>query len=138
MGVLVEIPNAGSPIIVLNSSSREVELSYQGRVFGSAEEFIPLSEGRVRSGLALVTLWDTDVIHHHNVGEETYIFWRGDGEIFLNGEIVPFVMGTKVVIPPGALHAARPTNYKEIAFWCVSTPPFTPEDVVYDRKGQWW
>ncbi|MDD5551836.1 MAG: AraC family ligand binding domain-containing protein [Candidatus Pacebacteria bacterium] len=136
--MLTEIPTVQEPIILWNSGSRVVELFHEGKVFGTAEEFVPLKEGRAGASFSLITLRGPDVIHHHNVGEEIYVLWRGEGKIFLNDEILPFTRGTGIRIPPGALHAAKPDGSHELEFWCISIPPFNPDDVIYNRRGQRW
>lgn len=71
--MLTEIPTVQEPIILWNSGSRVVELFHEGKVFGTAEEFVPLKEGRAGASFSLITLRGPDVIHHHNVGEEIYV-----------------------------------------------------------------
>lgn len=107
-------------------------------IFGTAEELVSEAFGAERVSVAKITLWATDILHNHKEGEETYIFVEGRGELFLDGEIFKVGPGVRVIIKPGVVHAARPKNDEELVFWCVSAPPFNPEDVYNDPRGREW
>lgn len=123
----------------LKKGVRQVDIKHDGEVLGRAEES-PYLENAMFS-FALITLWKPDAVHYHNKGEETYVILQGDGKIFLNGKIVPIAEGTRVFIPPGVRHAAKPVGFsKELRFCCISTPhPFDPSDVIHDvfRATRW-
>lgn len=116
-----------------------VELSDERRVFGKVEEITSRSLAAGRANISKVTLWGADFVHYHKKGEETYICLKGKGEIFLNGQIFDFIPGTRVIIRPITLHAARPKNgFDKLIFLCLSSPAFDPSDVYNDKRGRRW
>lgn len=90
------------------------------------------------ASIAWVYLEGPDVIHHHTSGTEIYIVERGEGEIFYQGEILPFKHGDRIVIHHHELHAARPKPGTLLVFLCVSLPAFNPDDVRIHPKGRDW
>ena len=108
-------------------------------LFGTVEEITSRSIGAERTNVAKVILWGPDVLHRHKEAEETYICLEGEGDIYLDGEIFDFVPGTRVIIGPGTLHAARPKGTCErLILLCISSPAFDPKDVYENYRGRTW
>ncbi|PIR72986.1 MAG: hypothetical protein COV26_00965 [Candidatus Nealsonbacteria bacterium CG10_big_fil_rev_8_21_14_0_10_36_23] len=108
-------------------------------LFGTVEEITSRIVGAERTNVAKVVLWGPDVLHCHKEAEETYICLEGEGDICLDNEIFDFVPGTRVIIGPGTLHAARPKETCErLILLCVSSPAFDPKDVYEDPRGRTW
>jgi len=127
--------------VVLRKKTKIVELIDEKRKeeFGEVEEITSRDVGATQANLAKVTLYGPDYLHSHKKAEETYICVDGIGEIYLNGQILDFTPGTRVIIRPGTLHAARPKEIlRKLVFWCISSPPFNPKDDYYDPKGRDW
>ena len=126
---------------VVQGSPKMVELEDTKRhktdVFGMVEEITSRISGAEKASFAKITLWTPDRLHCHKVAEETYICIEGEGQIFLDGKIIDFTPGVRVIIEPGTLHAARPAK-GELIFYCVSSPPFDEKDVYYDHRGRKW
>lgn len=126
---------------VVQGSPNMVELEDTKRhktdVFGIIEEMTSRAGGAEKASFAKITLWTPDKLHRHEMAEETYICLENEGQIFLDGKIVDFTPGVRVIIEPGTLHAARPIK-GELVFYCVSSPPFDEKDVYYDRRGRKW
>jgi mannose-6-phosphate isomerase-like protein (cupin superfamily) len=115
------------------------ELKDEDEVFGQVKEITSRSIGARRANVAEITLWAADIIHKHKKNEETYICLEGEGEIYLDGRIIDFPPGTRVIIRPGVQHAARPKDtHSELTFLCVSSPAFDPNDVYEDPRGRKW
>jgi len=128
---------AKHPFVIVKDESGVVRLTDEiNEVFGTVKEITSRALGAEGANLAEVTLFGPDVTHYHKKNEETYIS-KADGEIFINEEIHDFSAGTRVIIAPGTLHAARPKGVGEnLTFLCVSGPPFDPEDVFNDSRGR--
>lgn len=126
---------------VVQGSPKMVELEDKKRrkidVFGIIEEITSRAGGAEKASFAKITLWTADKLHFHKIAEETYICMEGEGQIFLDGKIIDFNPGVRVIIEPDTLHAARPVK-GELVFYCVSSPPFDEKDVYYDRRGRKW
>jgi quercetin dioxygenase-like cupin family protein len=115
------------------------ELKDGRKVFGRIEEITSIELGAIKANVVRVTLFGPDFIHWHIKAEETYICESGKGELFLDGRIVEMSPGTRIIISPGTLHAARPWNdFPQMVFLCVSSPPFNSEDVFNDPRGRNW
>jgi len=109
------------------------------KVFGEIYEITSRAIGAERVNVAKVILWGPDFLHFHKRAEETYICTEGAGEIFLDEEIFDFVLGTRVIIKPKVIHAARPKkDLTRLVFTCVSSPAFSYMDVVKDTRGRVW
>ena len=132
---------AGHTVIGREPKPKVVKLKHWRDTFGEVEELISESLGAGRVGVAKVTLTSQDILHWHKETEETYICLKGEGEIFLDGEIVRFIPGVSVIIRPGTVHAARPRSRwgkDELVFFCISSPAFNPDDVINDLRGRRW
>ena len=115
-----------------------VKLKHWRDTFGEIEELISRDLGAGRVGVAKVTLTSQDILHWHKETEETYICLKGEGEIFLDGDVVRFIPGVSVIIRPGTVHAASPSGRDSLVFFCVSSPAFNPGDVINDPRGRRW
>jgi len=126
--------------IVIRQESNAVALRDGTAVFGEVEEITSRAVGAERTNIVKVTLWGPDILHHHEIAEETYICSGiGNGELFIDGKIIDFTPGTRVIIKPGQLHAARPKEGSgKIIFLCVSSPAFNPADVFEDPRRRNW
>jgi mannose-6-phosphate isomerase-like protein (cupin superfamily) len=132
-------PDQKKSCVILEEDPRVVYLDDETGNFGEIEEFTSKATGAQKANIVHVTLYGPDLLHSHKIAEETYISEIGGGELFLDGEIIPFVPGKRVIIGPGIVHAARPKgNSPELVFLCVSSPPFDPKDVYKDPRGRKW
>ncbi|MDO8559111.1 MAG: cupin domain-containing protein [bacterium] len=130
---------AGYTVIGREPKPKVVKLKHWRNDFGEVEELISESLGAGRVGVATVTLTGPDILHSHANTEETYICIKGEGEIFLDEEIVRFIPGVSVIIKPGTVHAARPTSSRDsLVFSCISSPAFNSGDVINDPRGRRW
>lgn len=124
---------------IINNEPKVVELKDGDEVFGQVEEITSRAVGAEGANLVRVTLFGPDVVHTHDKAEETYIYESGMGRIILGDKIFEFGPETKVIIPPGTPHAAKPANsFPRLVFLCVSSPPFDAEDVHPDPRGRNW
>lgn len=125
--------------IVIDAKPKIAELKDGDVVFGNVEEITSKELGAGRANLTRITLWGPDFVHQHEIAEETYVCQAGEGELFVNFEIIKFVPDVRVIIGPGVLHAARPKRNGEVLiFSCLSAPAFDPKDVYLDRRGRGW
>lgn len=66
--------------------------------------------------------------HYHRATWETYYVLDGEGELELDGDIVPLSPGTAVLIPPGVRHTARGA----VTTLIMGAPPFRADDMFFD------
>lgn len=124
---------------IVKEKPKVVKLKDGGIVFGEVEEITSRAVGAERANFTRVTLFGPDVIHTHERTEETYIYKSGMGKIILGNKIYDFGPDTRVIIPPGTPHAAKPyDSFPQFVFLCVSSPPFDPDDVHSDPRGRNW
>lgn len=58
--------------------------------------------------------------HKHTNQEEVYIVLQGEGEMFIDGELVPFCSGTAIRVDQHALRSIRNTNLTEPMYYiCI-------------------
>jgi len=125
---------------IIQEEPKVVELKDGEVVFGTVEEITSWAVGARQADVTRITLTGPDFVHINNRTEETYIYESGRGKILLGNEIFEFNPGTRVIIPPGTLHAAKPyDSFPQFVFLRVASPPFDPEDVFYpDPRGRNW
>lgn len=124
---------------IIEGTPKKMPLEYFSKPFGLVNEIVSGSDGADRASWANITLWGADVLHSHKVAQEIYIYSHGGaGKIFLDGKILAFKRGMRVIINPGVVHAAKPLKGKILYFACVSTPAFNPADVYVDPRGREW
>lgn len=127
--------------LVLRKEPKIIDLEDDKEIFGEIKELISkeLGSGQTGVGAAEVTLWGPDFIHHHRKTGEIYIWREGKGKIFLDGEILPFNSGARIIIGPGTNHAAAPDpDCVQLVFLCISVPAFDPIDFHKDPRGREW
>lgn len=128
-----------SNFTIVSEKPNIVEISDRKEVFGEVEEITSRAVGAERANIVKVTLWGPDILHTHKKAEETYICVEGEGELYLDGQIVDFVPGIRVIIAPGTLHAARPKKeWGKLVLLCVASPAFDPNDVYEDPRARKW
>jgi len=125
---------------VIASKPEIIKLYDKEKIFGEIREITSKELGAKYANFAEVTLWGPDFLHLHKRAEETYVCLEGEGEIILDGIVYEFTPEkTRVVISPGTLHAVRPKSPDaKIVFYCISSPPFDPNDVHNDKLGRDW
>lgn len=124
---------------VVSEKPNIVEFNDDKEFFGEVEEITSRAVGAERANVAKVTLWGPDVLHTHKEAEETYICLEGEGKLFLDGRIIDFVPGIRVIVAPGTLHAARPKEeFGKLVLLCMASPAFSPDDVYEDPRGRKW
>ncbi|MCK4799759.1 hypothetical protein KAS31_02165 [Candidatus Parcubacteria bacterium] len=124
---------------IITSKPEIIKLYDKEKTFGEIREITSKELGAKYANFAEVTLWGPDFLHLHKRAEETYVCLEGKGEIILDGIVYEFIPETRIVISPGTLHAVRPkTPNTKVVFYCVSSPPFNPNDVYNDKLGRDW
>ena len=68
--------------------------------------------------------------HYHAETEEIYYIVGGNGEMELDGERHPVVVGDAVLIPPGAWHQIRAGD-EQLRFLCCCAPAYRHEDTYF-------
>jgi len=82
-------------------------------------------------------------LHAHKQNEELYVVLSGEGEMQVDGEVIPLRAGTAVRIAPAGVRCLRATGAEPMAYLVVqakadSLERFTTEDgLVPDRPPQW-
>ena len=89
---------------------------------------VSLARARVEPGVT--TAW-----HSLTGVDERYIMLTGEGEVEVgDGEPAPVGPGDVVAIPAGIRQRITNTGDEDLTFFCVCTPPFTP-DCYVDLDG---
>lgn len=72
--------------------------------------------------------------HIHEQQEESFFVHRGEGEVVVDGVVMPVGPGSVVVVAPGELHQLRNTGDSILQVLCTVAPPFRQEqfDTVHD------
>lgn len=71
--------------------------------------------------------------HQHRQQEELYFFIKGEGEMYIDGELVPFTAGTAIRVDQAALRALRNTNLAEPLYYlCFRAQGGEIDDVETD------
>ena len=134
-------PGEGSQtsFVVIRTNPKVVKMEDDKGGFGELEELTSRELGAERVNVVRISLWCPDFLHYHEISEETYICLEGEGELFLGDRVIRFNPGTRSIIRPGTLHAARPRLFGwKLVFLCVSSPAFDPADVYNDPVGRRW
>ncbi len=74
--------------------------------------------------LHVVNIKQDSEVHYHKVRTEFYYVLRGEGEMYLDGDVVPVRAGHAIAIPPGVTHRAR----GDLDILNVVIPPHGPGD----------
>lgn len=85
------------------------------------------------NGLATVHLVDISSdarVHYHKRLTEIYVILEGEGYLELDGEQVPLVPLTAVMIPPGCWHRA----VGKMKLLNIVMPAFDPDDEWFDEE----
>jgi len=124
---------------IIHEKPKIIELRDEIGTVGKAEELTSKSTGAVQANVVDVTLWGPWILHHHKEAEETYICSEGEGELFLDGQIIAFVPGARAIIKPGTVHAARPKKgCKKLVYLTITAPAEDPSDNFFDPRGRAW
>ena len=70
--------------------------------------------------------------HYHARTEEIYVVLDGSGEMEVDGDRQPVVVGDAILIPPGAWHEIRAGADAELRFLCCCAPPYSDEDTFLE------
>ena len=76
------------------------------------------------ASLHVVRIKRDSEIHYHKVRTEFYYVLRGEGQMYLDGDVVPVRQGHAIAIPPGVTHRAR----GDLEILNVVIPPHAPGD----------
>ena len=90
---------------------------------GASQRILTVNDSPAAS-LHVVTIKADSQAHYHKHTAEYYFVLSGEGEMHLDGDIVPVRAGHTISIPPGVKHCAR-GNLKIVN---VVVPPFDPAD----------
>jgi len=124
---------------IIHEKPKIIELRDEIGAVGKVEEFTSKSTGAVQANVTDVTLWGPFFLHHHKISEETYICSDGEGEVFLDGQIIEFGPGVRVIVKPGTVHAARPKKgCEKLVYLTVTAPAEDPSDNIFDPRGRAW
>ncbi len=81
--------------------------------------------------VALARITD-DYRHHHKIATEIYHFISGMGKMELDDQVIDVFPNKCIIIEPFTKHRAY-TAKGAFEILVVSSPPFDPKDVFYDR-----
>ena len=82
-----------------------------------------LAEARLPPGQATTP-------HYHPQTEEIYYILSGQGEMQIDREKRPVVVGDAIAIPPGAKHQITNTGSQTLLFLCCCAPGYEHHDTV--------
>lgn len=86
------------------------------------------SEDNQTATMHIVDIEEDAKTHYHKKLTEVYLILEGEGQMELDGELVPVKPFTSIMIKPGCRH--RAVGKMRIAN--VVIPPFDPEDEWFD------
>lgn len=66
--------------------------------------------------------------HYHNISDETYFVYKGQGTMRLNDEYRDVSEGDIVQIPKGSIHGMKKTGTEDVIIFFISAPAFDPEN----------
>ena len=92
----------------------------------SKRAFTELEGGKAT--LHLVEIFEDARLHYHKEHTEIYYILAGDGNMELDGKIIPVHPGVTIFIPPGCRHRAL----GKMKIINVSLPSFDPDDEWFD------
>lgn len=75
---------------------------------------------------AVVKAGQSTVPHRHMKTDEIYYCLEGQGELFINGQSLPFAPGKFYLIPKNSLHHLKAST--ALRLLCICTPPYSHED----------
>ncbi|HWR38904.1 MAG TPA: cupin domain-containing protein [Patescibacteria group bacterium] len=61
--------------------------------------------------------------HHHSSCEEIVFVYKGQGEMYIDGQWVPVKAGDLHINPRGVIHATRVVGDDEMQVFCIFSPP---------------
>jgi mannose-6-phosphate isomerase-like protein (cupin superfamily) len=90
---------------------------------GASQRILTASDSTAAS-VHVVTIKADSQAHYHKKTSEYYFVLSGEGEMHLEGDVIPVRAGHAISIPPGVRHCAR-GNLKVVN---LVVPPFDPSD----------
>jgi mannose-6-phosphate isomerase-like protein (cupin superfamily) len=89
---------------------------------------ISIAQARVKPGI-------TTVAHHLEGVDEIYLIVSGRGQVDV-GDLEPTMVGAGdlIVIPAGASQRISNVGRRDLVFYCICTPRFTPECYREEEK----
>ncbi len=93
---------------------KEGQMSRSDNVFSSPRSTVNIGTNRDSKGIGR---------HIHVTTDEIIFVYKGEGEMYINGQWIPVKAGTLHVCPRGVAHAIRALPGKEILSFNVFTPP---------------
>jgi len=82
-------------------------------------------------------------VHAHKKNEEVYLFIRGKGSFWINGEVIEVGEGVAVKIAPAAGRCLKADDREDLCYFCIqvqenSLTQHTREDgIILDAKVPW-
>jgi mannose-6-phosphate isomerase-like protein (cupin superfamily) len=93
---------------------KEGELARSDNVFSSPRSSVFIGTSKDPKGIGR---------HMHVTVDEIVFVYKGEGEMYINGQWVPIKAGTLHVCPRGVTHATRALPGKELLSFNIFTPP---------------
>ena len=85
-----------------------------------------VNHGNRKATMHVVDVQQDAKVHYHKKLTEIYFILEGEGQMELDGELVPIQPGTCVLIPPGVVHRA----VGRMTILNIVYPKFDPTDEV--------
>ncbi|MFK5951094.1 MAG: cupin domain-containing protein [Methylococcales bacterium] len=79
---------------------------------------------------AIIKPGETTLLHRHIKSEEIYFILQGEGEMFLDNELLPVCSGDSICIPPGTKHNIKNTGNEDLKIFCCCSPAYSHDDTV--------
>lgn len=77
---------------------------------------------------ATVKVGSSTQLHKHLITEELYHITQGAGEMTLDGNRFPVIVGDTICILPGVAHKIRNTGEKDLKILCCCSPHYSHTD----------
>ena len=87
-----------------------------------------VSDDNPTATIHIVDIEEDAKTHYHKKLTEVYLILEGEGQMELDGELIPVKPFTSIMIKPGCRHRA----VGKMKIVNVSIPPFDPEDEHFD------
>jgi mannose-6-phosphate isomerase-like protein (cupin superfamily) len=85
----------------------------------------------------------TPFVHAHKKNEEVYLFIRGKGSFWIEGEIIEVGEGIAVKVVPAAGRCLKADDGEDLCYFCIQAQEYsltqhTREDgIILDMKAPW-
>ena len=70
--------------------------------------------------------------HYHKAMEEIYYVVDGEGEVYINNNLIKISPGSAILIPVNTIHQIKNTGSTILKFISIDSPPFIDSDIYTD------